>query len=1151
MRHIHVLAFILILSLAIGARAAEGLSGQAVPAGEITLICDQAATVYHVQKAAKRPVIDGKADEWTNVPAMVLDQQEQARGWDGPRDLHGALRLQWDDQGLYFCLEVADDVHNAPNYDASWWENDCCQFAFDSYMNGPKGGFDPDEQSYLVGDSPKGPIFAAYHLAGQTYEKESLLKNRTVKMSVQPDGTRIFEWAMTWPQLAPVSPWLLGRCGFTFSINDNDGNGFKGAMFWTKGLIYGQDASQFGQIVFDGAQGSKPAALGLRPEVKIANDETSSHWLNVKGAEPWHTARLLVNVPDGGVVTAKVAFYRPGATKPVATGSLTQEVAANTPTVFAWDLGKLADGAYEVQYTVEKMETASPMRLGFVEVNLDGLRTKRDALRRQFGIDRPWDPMTNAPALIRRHRGMVAMALQLLDEETWSAAMKNVDTRDEQIKTLANAAAMINVLEDDKDFLAAQRGIFWSAYYSRADGSGQNFVVSLPPDFSPRKTYPLIVHLHGAGGVPNLNATGQYNKMNFILVMPWGRGGYTQYRGLGEDDVLQVIDYMKAWYKIDGDRVYVTGASMGGEGTWRMAARHPDLFAAAAPMCGWPDSVPLENLRVLPLLDQHGGQDWTVPVACSRYAVRKLQEWGYPVLYKEIPESGHGITGTYPANDWMLELSRPEKPKTVTFTTWQPDPPFNRGYWATIRQFVDPHRKASVSAQTIGVGAQQALTMTLDNVAVLELNVDRMPLSRNKGLLLQINGEFLEYKDNLPARLFLVAKGEKGWSIFSDWQPPASSTRLYRAGGAANLYAGEPLMIVCGTQGGKDRTEALQKLSENLSRFCGSGSAWQEDMPAGHFPIKTDREVTAEDMSQYNLIILGGASDNVLAALIQSRLPVTLNEKNELIAGGRKPLNYDYGSFSLLYYNPLAPQRLIYLIAFDAKDDLKGLENPRGLLSGVWSDLTGDAEDFSAQSPAGRRRLQFADNWQWLILPGADQTVPVAYYDYRKTTAANLKIMQSAAKVDFAIDTVRKEPAAEMKPQDHTLADLAIQRTPLSTLIGSLTGEELLALPAKAPEWGVWTAYPAIDANTIDPKRTYRVVLPLGTAWDLARSAHLNPRDPVQGPDIPQADIWKALESEVLSFELKTLRNENSFRSKELKEFSFCKRRIQLKTQNL
>ena len=203
----------------------------------------------------------------------------------------------------------------------------------------------------------------------------------------------------------------------------------------------------------------------------------------------------------------------------------------------------------------------------FYQLNVDRLRARRGQLRATFGINRPWDDMANAPPLIRRHRGMVAVALQLLDADTWTEAMSNVDKREEHFKALANAAAMVEALDRGKDFLGQQRGMFWSAYYSAADSSGQNFVVSLPPDFKKSRAYPLFVSLHGAGGVPTPQGSSQLAKMDYIEVSPWGRGAGGSYRALGEIDVLEVIRYMKEWYKIDEDRVYIVGASMGGRGT--------------------------------------------------------------------------------------------------------------------------------------------------------------------------------------------------------------------------------------------------------------------------------------------------------------------------------------------------------------------------------------------------------------------------------------------------------------------------------------------------------------------------------------------------------------------------------------------------------
>ena len=57
--------------------------------------------------------------------------------WSGPADLSGSLRVQWGDRGLYFALDVTDDVVNAAD-PKSFWENDCTQFVFDTLLNGPQ-----------------------------------------------------------------------------------------------------------------------------------------------------------------------------------------------------------------------------------------------------------------------------------------------------------------------------------------------------------------------------------------------------------------------------------------------------------------------------------------------------------------------------------------------------------------------------------------------------------------------------------------------------------------------------------------------------------------------------------------------------------------------------------------------------------------------------------------------------------------------------------------------------------------------------------------------------------------------------------------------------------------------------------------------------
>src|SRR5206468_11878401 len=74
-----------------------------------------------------------------------------------------------------------------------------------------------------------------------------------------------------------------------------------------------------------------------------------------------------------------------------------------------------------------------------------------------------------------------------------------------------------------------------------------------------------------------------------LVVSPLGRGELMGYDGLGGDDVMRVLADVRRAYDVDPERISLTGLSMGGGGTWQIGLRHPELFAAIAPVCGVTD----------------------------------------------------------------------------------------------------------------------------------------------------------------------------------------------------------------------------------------------------------------------------------------------------------------------------------------------------------------------------------------------------------------------------------------------------------------------------------------------------------------------------------------------------------------------------------
>jgi predicted esterase len=117
---------------------------------------------------------------------------------------------------------------------------------------------------------------------------------------------------------------------------------------------------------------------------------------------------------------------------------------------------------------------------------------------------------------------------------------------------------------------------------------------------------------------------------------------------------LEVLEKLQKEFSIDDKRLYLTGLSMGGYGTWDLLARHPKMFAAAVPVCGGGDESMAAVMKDVPIWCFHGGADPTVPTQRSRNMIKAIKEAGGNPKYTEYPGVGH--------NSWDKAYSEPELP---------------------------------------------------------------------------------------------------------------------------------------------------------------------------------------------------------------------------------------------------------------------------------------------------------------------------------------------------------------------------------------------------------------------------------------------------------------------------------------------------------
>lgn len=223
-----------------------------------------------------------------------------------------------------------------------------------------------------------------------------------------------------------------------------------------------------------------------------------------------------------------------------------------------------------------------------------------------------------------------------------------------------------------KDPFLGITGFFERAYLSETDGTLDSYLIYVPKRYDSEKFYPLIVMLHGYGEgayLPQFSAV--HNSFleaceNHQIIMAAPNGKHkipyvSNYMNEGEQDVLQVIQRVRQSYAIDPGRIYLTGLSMGGFGVWYLGSRHPGLFAALAPVCGYGSgqwksiAVEIDALKNLPVMTFHGDMDGTVPVSETRTLVKRMQDKGYPVIYHEFPGVGHNAWDYAYQGDTMVK----------------------------------------------------------------------------------------------------------------------------------------------------------------------------------------------------------------------------------------------------------------------------------------------------------------------------------------------------------------------------------------------------------------------------------------------------------------------------------------------------------------
>lgn len=215
------------------------------------------------------------------------------------------------------------------------------------------------------------------------------------------------------------------------------------------------------------------------------------------------------------------------------------------------------------------------------------------------------------------------------------------------------------------------------------NGTTYRYQVYVPADFTPKKKWPVVLFLHGAGERGDdgdhqtqvgIGAAIRLHPERFpcVVVMPQCRRGQVWFGDM-EQQALLGLEQMRKEFNGDPQRIYLTGLSMGGYGVYYLAARHPGKFAALAPVCGGvvpPPAFPFppeaaaqiptqqpyatiaKRLGKIPLWIFHGDADHVIPVTESRQMTEALRKIGAMVKYTEYSGVNH--------NSWDQAYAEPQ-----------------------------------------------------------------------------------------------------------------------------------------------------------------------------------------------------------------------------------------------------------------------------------------------------------------------------------------------------------------------------------------------------------------------------------------------------------------------------------------------------------
>jgi len=446
---------------------------------------------------------------------------------------------------------------------------------------------------------------------------------------------------------------------------------------------------------------------------------------------------------------------------------------------------------------------------------------------------------------------------------------------------------------------------------------------------------------------------------------PHGRGN-SSFQGIGERDVLKAIELARQTFSVDDDRIYLTGESMGGWGTWSIGTRHPEIFAAIAPIFGGVDyhsqlseeqlatlspidrflqerlsSLSMaESLLNLPIWVWHGDVDPVVPVQYSQYLVKTLQRWGYSIRYTEVPGRGHeDLNQMNEVIEWFLQHHRKRHPHQVRLRSGELR--HASAHWVRVEQGEDPLEFMLVEAEVVGPNL-----IRLDSRNVLEVTLSPSINLVNPEIPVDVVWNGINHRVDL-------SDGQT--TLASESYRPGRLSKSPALPGSLADFINTPFAIVVGTiSKDPEMVEICRQKGEAATEFW---KHWQNQPPR----LFEDTELATEDAAAYSLLLIGGPEANLLTAGMIGKLPLRI-DGDEIAVDGRT-FQAPGAVIQLIYPSPLNPARYVLVTAAATAEGMS-FADPLNEKREIWDFMIVDGQSTPRSSKLAVVSGIFGHDWR-------------------------------------------------------------------------------------------------------------------------------------------------------------------------------------------